>query len=69
MEKMVWVHVRSATVVRLWRDQARPWEWRERPASLYWLPINTFVTVIGREESSGIIRASRIEVPDLDSDE
>ena len=68
LEEMVWVQVRNATVVRLWRDQDRQWEWRERPTSLHWLPINTFVTVIGREEPSGTIRASRIEVPDLDSD-
>ena len=68
LEEMVSVHVRNATVVRLWRDQDRHWEWRERPTSLHWLPINTFVTVIGREGPSGIIRASRIEVPDLDSD-
>ena len=66
LEEMVWVRVRNATVVRLWRDKDRHWEWRERPTSLYWLPINTFVTVIGREEPSGTIRASRIEVPDLD---
>jgi hypothetical protein len=68
LEEMVWVHVRNAKVVRLWRDQDRHWEWRERPARLYWLPVNTFVTVIGWEGPSGTIRASRIEVPDLDSD-
>jgi len=65
-EEMVSVRVRNTTVVRLWRDKDRQWEWRERPTSLYWLPIKTFVTVIGREDSSGIIRATRIEVPDLD---
>ena len=68
LEEMVWVHVRNAKVVRLWRDQDRHWKWRERPTNLYWLPINTFVTVIGRAGPSGIIRASRIEVPDMDSD-
>ena len=67
LESSLSVHVRTATVVRLWRGQDRHWKWRERPTSLYWLPINTFVTVIGREEPSGLIRASRIEVPDLDS--
>ena len=67
LEEMVSVHPRNTTVVRLWRDKERHWEWRERPTNLYWLPIKTFVTVVGREDPSGIIRASRIEVPDLDS--
>lgn len=67
-EEMVWINVRNAKVVRLWRDPARRWEWLERTTSLYWLPTNTFVTVFGREGPWGIIRASRIEVPELDSE-
>jgi len=68
-EEMVWVDARHATVVSLRRGPDRAWEWRERPANLYRLPINTFVTVIGRRGIRGIIHASRIEVPELDSDE
>ena len=69
VEEMVWVHVRDAKVVRLWRDKERPWEWRERSTSIYRLPTNTYVTVIGREGLWGIIRANRIDVPEIDSDQ
>ena len=65
-EETLWVDVRAADIVRLSRHPRRPWEWRERPTSVYWLPVGTHVTVVGRERPSGILRAIRIEVPELD---
>jgi hypothetical protein len=58
--------VRHAVIVRLSRDRRRPWEWREEPTRAYWLSIGTYVTVIGLEDRSGIVRASRVEVPEPD---
>lgn len=65
-EETVWVDVRAADIVRLSRHPRRPWEWRERPTSVHWLTVGTRVTVVGREGRSGILRAVRIEVPELD---
>jgi hypothetical protein len=65
-EETVWADVRHAKIVRLSRDPRRPWEWRERRTSAYWLSSGTYVTVIGREGRSGIVRASRVEVPEPD---
>jgi hypothetical protein len=65
-EETVWADVRGARIVRLSRDPRRPWEWRERPTRAHQLPSGTYVTVIGREGRSGIVRASRIEVPEPD---
>lgn len=65
-EETMWVDVRGAQVVRLSRDPRRPWRWRERPISVHQLPSGTYVTVIGREGRSGIVRASRVEVPEPD---
>lgn len=66
-EETVWVDVRGADVVRLFRHPRRPWEWRERRTSVYRLPAGTHVTVIGLEGRWGILRASRVEVPELDA--
>lgn len=66
VEEMVWADVRAADVVRLSRHPRRPWEWRERQTTVHWLPVGTYITVIGREGHSGILRASRVEVPELD---
>lgn len=65
-EETVWADVRAAEVVRLSRDPGRPWEWWERRTSVYRLPAGTYVTVIGREGRWGILRASRVEVPEPD---
>lgn len=65
-EETVWADVRHAVIVRLSRDRRRPWEWREEPTRAYWLSIGTYVTVIGLEDRSGIVRASRVEVPEPD---
>jgi len=65
-EETVWADVRHAEIVRLSRDPRRPWEWRERRTGAHWLPVGTYVTVIGLEGRSGIVRASRVEVPEPD---
>jgi hypothetical protein len=65
-EETVWADIRNADIVRLSRDPRRPWQWRERPTRAHWLSIGTYVTVIGREGRSGIVRASRVEVPQPD---
>lgn len=64
VEELVRVHVRHATVVRLWREHTSPHAWREEVTSLYRLPINTFVTVIGHRNAGGPIHAARIEAPE-----
>ncbi|HEY7436992.1 MAG TPA: hypothetical protein VIE41_17760 [Methylomirabilota bacterium] len=66
VEETVWADVRDAAIVRLSRDPRRPWEWRERSTRAHRLPSGTYVTVIGREGTSGIVRASRVEVPQPD---
>lgn len=66
-EETVWVDVRGAEVVRLSRHPRRPWQWRERRTSVYRLPAGTYITVIGLEDRAGTLRASRVEVPDLDA--
>ena len=63
---LVEVAVRNAQVVRIWRDRAQPWVWRERPVRLHYLAAGTFVVVIGREDRDGAIAASRVEVPEVD---
>jgi len=65
-EEAVWADIRDAAIVRLSRDPRRPWEWRERRTSVHRLSSGTYVTVIGRESRSGIVRASRVEVPEPD---
>jgi len=62
------VQMRNAEVIRLWRDQAHPWVWRERPTSIYRWPVGTFVVVIGRATDADTIEASRIEIPKITSE-
>ena len=57
------VGFRTATVVRIWRDPADPWTWRERLTSIYRWPVGTYVVVIGRRIDNGSVDASRIEIP------
>lgn len=64
VEQLVRVHVRQTAVVRLWREYTSPPAWREEVTSLYRLPINTFVTVIGHRKDGGPIHAERIEAPE-----
>jgi hypothetical protein len=64
VEELIRIHVRHATVVRLWRESASAPMWREETTSLYRLPINTFVTVIGHRKHGGPIHATRIEAPE-----
>lgn len=66
VEELVRVHVRHATVVRLWREYTSGPEWREEVTSIYRLPINTFVTVIGHRKHGGPIQATRIEAPETE---
>ena len=62
------VWTRDATVVRLWRDPADPWTWREGLTSIYRWPVGTFVVVIGRRTDGGAVQASRIEIPRIMSE-
>lgn len=64
--ELVEVQTRGAEVVRVWRDRAQPWRWRDRPTRLYRWPAGTFLVVIGRVDRHGVIRASRIEIPKPD---
>lgn len=65
---LIEVQTRGAEVARVWRDPAKPWQWRERPTRVYRWPAGTFVVVIGRADRHGVIQASRIEIPKPDSD-
>jgi hypothetical protein len=60
------VRVRNAQVVRLSREAARPTEWREEPARLEGVTAGTFVVVIGSPDASGMVEASRVEIPRVD---
>lgn len=62
------IGIRKATVVRVWRDPADPWTWRERLTSIYRWPVGTFVVVIGRRIDRGSVEASRIEIPKVMSE-
>jgi hypothetical protein len=62
------VGIREAKVVRIWRDPADPWTWRERLTSIYRWPVGTFVVVIGRRIDDGSVQASRIEIPKVMSE-
>jgi hypothetical protein len=64
--ELVEVQTQGAEVVRVWRDRAQPWRWRDRPTRLYRWPAGTFLVVIGRVDRHGVIRASRIEIPKPD---
>ena len=55
-------------MVRIWRDPADPWTWRERPTSIYRWPVGTYVVVIGRRIDQGSVEASRIEIPKVMSE-
>jgi hypothetical protein len=60
------VRVRNAQVVRLSREAARPAEWREEPARLEGVAAGTFVVVIGGPDASGMVEATRVEIPRVD---
>lgn len=60
---LIEIEVREAKVVRLWRDPAKPWRWRERPTRVHRWPVGTFVVVIGRAGPDGVVDARRIEIP------
>jgi hypothetical protein len=57
------VRIKGAKIVRVWRDAADPWAWRERATTIYRWPVGTFVTILGTEDESGVIEASRVEIP------
>ena len=57
------VRIRRADVVRVWRDPAEPWQWRERPTRIHRWPAGTFVVVIGTAAPSGVIDGTRVELP------
>ena len=59
------VRIRGADVVRVWRDPAEPWQWRERPTRIHRWPAGTFVVVVGTTAPSGVIDATRVELPKL----
>ena len=62
------VRINRAEIVRIWRDPADPWFWRERGTSIYRWPVGTFVMVIGSDLDSGSFEASRVEIPKLTSE-
>lgn len=66
--ELVEIQIRGATVVRIWRDPSRPWEWLERPTTLPHWAAGTFVVVIGRPDPLGVVHAHRIEIPALGRD-
>jgi hypothetical protein len=68
VSKVLDVGIRRATVVRIWRDPADPWTWRERLTSIYRWPVGTYVVVIGRRIDKGSVEASRIEIPKVMSE-
>lgn len=68
VSRVLKVCTRSATVVRLWRDPADPWTWRQDLTSIYRWPVGTFVVVIGRRIDEGSVEASRIEIPKIMSE-
>jgi hypothetical protein len=57
------VRISGAEIVRIWRDAADPWTWRERATTIYRWPVGTFVMILGSEDESGVIEASRVEIP------
>ena len=67
--ELVEVRIQNASVVRVSRDPADPWRWREQSTNIYRWPIGTFVVVIARARPSGAIDAARVEIPDVGSDE
>jgi len=67
-EQLVEAQIGDAKLVRVWRDPARPWRWRERPIGLYELLSAPFVVVIGRQDRYGRIIATRVEVPVIPSE-
>lgn len=69
MTALVEVQIRDAMAVRVARDPDHSWLWRERPLRLYRLPAGTLVVIIGQEDASGVINASRVEVPEIQFDE
>lgn len=68
VSEVLGVWIRRAQVVRIWRDPADPWKWREGVTSIYWWPVGTFVVVIGRTIHEGSVEASRIEIPEIMSE-
>ena len=65
-DELTAVDFRTAKVVRVSRDKARPWQWRERSTGLTEWPAGTFVVVIGSVGTRGRVRADRIEIPRAD---
>jgi hypothetical protein len=65
-EAMVEVAVTAAAIVRVWRDPAQPWQWQEQPTRLHRFAAGTFVVVVGRRDASGVVHASRVEVPKVE---
>ena len=57
------VRIRRADVVRVWRDPAEPWQWRGRPTRIHPRPARPLVGVIGATAPSGVIDATRVELP------
>ncbi|HEY7519747.1 MAG TPA: hypothetical protein VIE36_15790 [Methylomirabilota bacterium] len=68
-DRLVRVKFGGATVVRVSRRAARPWQWQTRPTVLHEWPVGTFVVVIGHIDRSGAILANRIEIPKPDGSE
>lgn len=65
--ELVPVDIGRARVVRVWRDEKRPWVWRFRETAIHRWPSGTFVVVIGSDTTSGGVEARRVEIPRLDA--
>lgn len=62
---VVAVDIRDARIVRVWREPADPERWHERRVRIHRLPIGTFVVVVGNRGLEGVIKATRVEVPEV----
>lgn len=64
-QTLVEVDIRNAHVVRVWRDPSDPERWKERPVRIHRLVIGTFVVVVGDRGPKGVVKATRVEVPEV----
>lgn len=65
-ERVIWVQITNAEVVRVSRDPNHTWGWRERLVRLHMFPVGTVVVVIGHRDPSGMFQATRVEIPKIE---
>jgi hypothetical protein len=59
------VRAQLARVVRVSRDHVGSAGWLERSTSVHGWPAGTFIVVIGRATSPGVVEATRVSISDL----